>query len=99
MPFLSNGAPLNIQAPANELYISRDGLLWIASLNGLWKIDHQKGAAEGVGEEDGFLEAGDHQIQWNGESKNGQALPSGIYLVQLRMGVEVINRKVILQRF
>jgi hypothetical protein len=46
----------------------------------------------------GFLEAGEHQWQWSGESDSGQALPSGIYLIQLRVKSEVINKKILLQR-
>ena len=45
----------------------------------------------------GPLEAGDHQWQWNGNDSNGNSLPSGMYLVQLRYADEVVNRRVIYQ--
>jgi signal transduction histidine kinase/DNA-binding response OmpR family regulator len=53
-PFLLNGTQLNIQGAANELYISRDSTLWIASLNGLWKIDFKKGVVIRFGKDTGF---------------------------------------------
>ena len=42
----------------------------------------------------GPLEAGDHQWQWNGNDSNGNQLPSGMYLIQLRYADEVVNRRV-----
>ncbi len=44
------------------------------------------------------LDAGNHRYQWDGTSDNGQRMPSGIYLIQLRIRGEVINKKVLLQR-
>ena len=48
---------------------------------------------------DGKLAAGEHQQRWNGAGQNGAPLPSGLYLIQLRTGDELLHRKVLLQRF
>jgi hypothetical protein len=48
--------------------------------------------------QDGPLEAGDHQSSWDGTDMRGAPLPSGLYLLQLRIGDEVLNRKVMLQQ-
>ena len=45
----------------------------------------------------GQLDSGQHQRQWDGAGEGGGQLPSGMYLVQLRSGGEVVNRKVLLQ--
>ena len=45
----------------------------------------------------GILDAGKHQRQWNGTGKGGVHLPSGMYLIQLKIEEEVINKKVLLQ--
>ncbi len=44
------------------------------------------------------MEAGEHQLEWNGTDLSGMQLPSGLYLLQLRTGKEVINKKILLQR-
>ena len=45
----------------------------------------------------GQLDQGDHFWQWNGTEGSGSRLPSGMYLLQLQMDEEVINKKVLLQ--
>jgi len=45
-----------------------------------------------------FEAIGQHRILWDGSDQTGQVLPSGIYLVRMRAGQELINKKVILQR-
>lgn len=47
----------------------------------------------------GQLEAGLHQIRWDGRANNNRTLPSGIYLIRLTVGKEVLIKKVSLQRF
>ena len=46
---------------------------------------------------DGHLDAGEYQRQWDGTDRNGNPLPSGVYLLQLRAEEEVVNKKVLLQ--
>jgi len=41
------------------------------------------------------MTAGQHTIQWDFRDDAGRALPAGIYMVQLRVGHEVLNRRVI----
>lgn len=53
-PFVSEGSQLELGGDASEFYVSRDGTLWIASLNGLWKIDYQSGSSQQFTAEDGF---------------------------------------------
>lgn len=45
-----------------------------------------------------YLEEGDYQVQWDGTDAGGYPLPAGMYLIQLKMGKEVLNKKVLLQR-
>ncbi len=47
---------------------------------------------------DAPLAAGRHTVGWNGEDRDGNAAPSGIYLVRLRAGGEVRTRKIVLAR-
>ncbi|MCB9295772.1 MAG: BspA family leucine-rich repeat surface protein [Lewinellaceae bacterium] len=44
------------------------------------------------------LDAGQHEQSWDGAGQGGAQLPSGIYVVQLRAGKGVVNKKVLLQR-
>lgn len=44
------------------------------------------------------LPAGQHSIAWNGNSKTGEALPSGIYFFRFRAGAFEVNKKAILIR-
>ena len=46
----------------------------------------------------GQFEPGLHQNQWDGSNEAGTQLPSGLYLVQLQIGSEIISKTVILQR-
>ncbi len=41
---------------------------------------------------------GEHRVLWDGKDQNGQPMPAGIYLVRLRAGKVLINKKVMLQR-
>jgi signal transduction histidine kinase/AraC-like DNA-binding protein len=77
-PFVLDGSPLNIQGTANELYVSRDSILWIASSNGLWKIDYKAETSSRLGKENGFrddrimciMEAPDSKL-WLGTYSEG----------------------------
>ncbi|MCO6489420.1 MAG: response regulator [Phaeodactylibacter sp.] len=55
-PFLKGGAPLQIGGTVNEMAVGRNGILWIASLNGLWRIDPRTGASQRLGKADGLAD-------------------------------------------
>jgi hypothetical protein len=42
------------------------------------------------------IEAGVHEIQWNGKNKNGKEIPSGIYFSRLANNSNIITKKMIL---
>lgn len=47
----------------------------------------------------GQVEAGEHLMHtWNGRDGQGVQLPAGMYLIQLRMKDEILNKRVLLQR-
>ncbi len=47
----------------------------------------------------GQVEEGEHiRQQWDGTNQSGAQIPSGMYLIQLRTGAEVLNKKVLLQK-
>ncbi len=45
---------------------------------------------------DGYLQAGDHEFQWDGRDEAGTVLSSGIYLVQLRTAIQVESKRLLL---
>lgn len=45
-----------------------------------------------------IISAGEYQLHWNGTDNNGNALPSGLYLIRMVSGDEVRTKKVLLQR-
>ncbi len=48
-PFLIQDSLFNIQSEVNDLYYSKEGTLWVAAKNGLWKIDLQSKQAISFG--------------------------------------------------
>lgn len=46
----------------------------------------------------GFIEAGQHRIQWEGRNEAGHALPSGVYLIRLRAGAATETSRLVLIR-
>lgn len=68
-PFLNEGAPLKIGGTANELVVDKNGILWVASLNGLWRVDPRTGAARRLGKADGLA---DERIMCIHEAENGE---------------------------
>ncbi len=46
----------------------------------------------------GLLASGEYTEQWNGISSTGDQLPSGLYLIRLQVGQELMIEKVTLQR-
>jgi len=47
---------------------------------------------------DGYLQAGDHTVHWNGRDLEGRELASGTYLARLQAGGEVTSAKLLLAR-
>jgi len=46
----------------------------------------------------GVQDAGVHEVSWAGRSKSGQRLPTGLYLVRIRLGPETITHKVVVSQ-
>jgi hypothetical protein len=44
----------------------------------------------------GYLEAGDHQVPWNGRDDTGRQVASGTYVYQLRAGAKVHSNRMVL---
>ena len=44
------------------------------------------------------LPAGNHHLQWDGTDEQGRRLPTGIYLLELKIGSEVLRKEVNLQQ-
>ncbi|MEZ5042108.1 MAG: ATP-binding protein [Saprospiraceae bacterium] len=68
-PFGNGVIPLNINGSPNEMYLSQDSTLWIASLNGLWRLDPRTGLSRRLGKEDGFR---DERIMCINEAADGK---------------------------
>ena len=47
---------------------------------------------------DGLEERGDHAVEWNGRNSFGRPAESGLYFCRLKMGKEILNRKMLLLR-
>jgi len=45
---------------------------------------------------EGFQNPGYYEVQWNGRSENGKALPSGLYIYRLQAGKYTANEKMLL---
>ena len=93
--FLENGKPLNIGNYANEIITSKDGKIWIASLNGLWRIDRKAGKSRRFGIKDGFK---DERLMCLQEDEQGRiwigSYLEGLHIFNPKAGtVEIINQK------
>jgi signal transduction histidine kinase/DNA-binding response OmpR family regulator len=93
-PLGTGGVPLHINGSPNEVYLSRDGILWIASLNGLWRIDPRTGAVRRLGKEDGFE---DERIMCINEAEDGKlwlgTFGAGLHIYDPQTGaLEVIDQ-------
>ena len=53
-PALQGGKSLSVEGTVNELLVSRDSSLWVASLKGLYRVDLVSGETRRYGLEDGF---------------------------------------------
>ena len=45
-----------------------------------------------------FSAIGEHQVLWDGTDQNGAVMPSGMYLIRLKAGDQLVNKRVLLQR-
>jgi hypothetical protein len=43
------------------------------------------------------LPAGIHEVAWNGADDHGRPVPSGIYFLRVRVGIETTTRKIVLR--
>jgi hypothetical protein len=47
---------------------------------------------------DGFMQAGNHEVRWNGRDSNGNPVSSGVYLYRLEAGGKAETKKMMLVR-
>ena len=93
-PWLENGRPLLLQGDINELFVAKDGALWIATLRGLWQVDLKAGKSRHFGRREGFqdermmcLQEGDQGRIWVG------TYTEGLQIYDPATGaIEVLNR-------
>ncbi len=95
-PVTYNGENLNIGLAANECFISKNGLLWIASLNGLWKVDLSNNSFEKIGLANGFA---DKRVMCIHEDASGKlwlgTYSGGVHVYNPRNGnVKIIDASV-----
>lgn len=76
-PFNWQERPLNIGGNANELFVSKDGMLWIASLNGLWRVDPLSGQVVHLNEQNGLNDKRVVCIHESGDGKLWLGLING----------------------
>ena len=55
-PFLLNDDPVSLDGETNDIYISTDGTIWIATLEGLILIDQERQSIQQLGLSNGFSE-------------------------------------------
>lgn len=55
-PYTHHGSPLNIGGTANEMFVDQFQILWIASLNGLWRINPKTGDIRHLSQKDGLAD-------------------------------------------
>lgn len=67
--FSINGLPFSISAQVNDCYFARDGYLWIASLNGLYKVQPIQKQVTRLDEATGLS---DHRVMSILETKGGK---------------------------
>ncbi len=53
-PWQENGKPVSIDGDINELFLSKDSTLWVASLEGLWQFSLKNGNSRHIGSPEGF---------------------------------------------
>ena len=53
-PVLAEGHPVTFNDVVNQIYVARDGLIWVAALDGLHKVNIHRGTYRLIGRTDGF---------------------------------------------
>ena len=82
-PLSVDGKPLKIPGIINQFFTSRDSLLWVASLSGLWKIDYRKGSYRLM---DHPPELANHQIMCIHEDKRNR-----LWLGTFSKGIQIYD--------
>lgn len=83
----------NYPNPFNPTTTIRFGLPEAAEVElAVFSLNGQKVAAP----VQAFMEAGHHQIQWDGRDETGNAVASGIYIYQLKAGKQRLVKKMLL---
>lgn len=85
-PFLKNGKPLYLGGSVNQLVAGKNGVVWIASLDGLWRFDPQAEICENIGIESGLS---DENILCVKEMSDGK-----LWLGTLFGGIQIYDPKV-----
>lgn len=90
-PFLVAGKVLNIGGKANELFVGKNGVLWIASLNGLWKVDITAGQVTRIGQDQGLK---DKRVMCIHEMNSGKLwlglMAGGLHIYDPQAGLEKV---------
>lgn len=55
-PWLEEGAPLSFHSDVHQILPVNDSILWVASLQGLWRINWKAGKSKRYGRSDGFAD-------------------------------------------
>ncbi|MCB0531688.1 MAG: hypothetical protein KDD14_05770 [Saprospiraceae bacterium] len=55
-PLLINGNPIKFSGIVNQIYLAKDGILWVAALDGLHKIDLENNTYRLIGRSQGFMD-------------------------------------------
>ncbi|MBK8969584.1 MAG: hypothetical protein IPM36_23570 [Lewinellaceae bacterium] len=92
-PWKANGKPVSIQGEINELFLSKDSTLWIATLQGLWQFSLKSGNSRRIGLPEGFR---DERIMCISEDARGRlwvgTYGAGVHIFHPQTGViKVVN--------
>ena len=84
-PYSIGGTPLNVGSKTNEILISKDGTIWIATLNGLWKIDQKSNNVLHLNEQNGL---NNNQVICIREADDGK-----IWMGMINGGLQIYDPK------
>ncbi|MCB9333505.1 MAG: hypothetical protein H6574_20795 [Lewinellaceae bacterium] len=89
-----NGKPLIIPGDINQMFLSKDSTLWIASLQGLWQLSLRSGKSKKFGRGEGFR---DERIMCISEDGSGRlwlgTYAGGLHIFDPRSGTVLIVDK------
>ncbi|MCB0643988.1 MAG: hypothetical protein KDC44_20215, partial [Phaeodactylibacter sp.] len=94
-PMMHEGREVALNARINQMYQAPDGVVWIATLKGLWKIDFNQDIVRKYGTESGFS---DNRIMCINGDENGDlwlgTYGSGLQIFNPETGdLKVVDRK------